>query len=415
MGFSNFFHTPGNVSVALNFFLLLRFIMKYYEIDDTPITKMRRAALVSCQLAVVHLILLLMSLLLIPISTTTPTRTFGAGAGAGAVGVGAAEHEQPEKLAKTLMQPEKLTLMARLRTAQAQAKEQFQAIDADAETETKAAEKGPSSSNGNGIKRYTVFGERNSGTNFLESIISKNFHLNITWDYGYKHFFGWNEYHRNESIYWATQVRIPAGFSYHRMSNNSDDVLFFGIVRSPIQWLGSMYSKPWHLPHANKKDWDAFLTREFYSIYDMHDKYWFGKEILSDHHIYLNRRYTNILESRATKCIFFLDDMPKRVKHFMLIRYEDLIDPIMAKSIFHEIAKKVWNTDYPNIDENHYTQAISHNTNSLHRTSKRDHNSQDQDHANQPKTKLYSLPSDALSLIDKYLNKTVELRMGYMV
>ena len=143
----------------------------------------------------------------------------------------------------------------------------------------------------------------------------------------------------------------------------------------------------------------------------MHDKYWFGKEILSDHHIYLNRRYTNIFESRATKCIFFLDDMPKRVKHFMLIRYEDLIDPVLAKSIFHMIAKKVWNTDYPNINENHYIQAISHDTNSHHRTNKRDHNSQD--HA--PKTKSYSLPADAIALIEEHLNKTVELRMGYMV
>ena len=42
------------------------------------------------------------------------------------------------------------------------------------------------------ITKYTIYGERCSGTNYLEDIISKNFNVEITWRYGWKHFFGHN-------------------------------------------------------------------------------------------------------------------------------------------------------------------------------------------------------------------------------
>ena len=35
----------------------------------------------------------------------------------------------------------------------------------------------------NNIKYFTIYGERCSGTNFLESAIKENFELEITWKY----------------------------------------------------------------------------------------------------------------------------------------------------------------------------------------------------------------------------------------
>jgi hypothetical protein len=40
------------------------------------------------------------------------------------------------------------------------------------------------------LKKYTIYGERCSGTNYLENIINMNFDVNVTWEYGWKHFFG---------------------------------------------------------------------------------------------------------------------------------------------------------------------------------------------------------------------------------
>ena len=43
------------------------------------------------------------------------------------------------------------------------------------------------------ITKVTIYGERCSGTTYLENIITKNFNVEITWDYGWKHFFGFND------------------------------------------------------------------------------------------------------------------------------------------------------------------------------------------------------------------------------
>ena len=40
------------------------------------------------------------------------------------------------------------------------------------------------------LKKFTIYGERCSGTNYLEKIINLNFDVNVTWEFGWKHFFG---------------------------------------------------------------------------------------------------------------------------------------------------------------------------------------------------------------------------------
>jgi hypothetical protein len=36
------------------------------------------------------------------------------------------------------------------------------------------------------IKNYTIYGERASGTSFLEEAINYNFNIELTWDFGWK-------------------------------------------------------------------------------------------------------------------------------------------------------------------------------------------------------------------------------------
>jgi hypothetical protein len=55
------------------------------------------------------------------------------------------------------------------------------------------------------IKKFTIMGERCSGTNFLEQIILSNFHINITWEYGWKHFFGFYDFKKG-APYSSTRV-----------------------------------------------------------------------------------------------------------------------------------------------------------------------------------------------------------------
>ena len=94
------------------------------------------------------------------------------------------------------------------------------------------------------MMNVTIYGERCSGTNYLEQILLLNFNVNVVWKYGWKHFFGFNDL------------------------SNSDDTLFIGIVRNIYDWVNSLYRDKYHLPPELTKDTDTFLNNEFYSIFD---------------------------------------------------------------------------------------------------------------------------------------------------
>ena len=58
------------------------------------------------------------------------------------------------------------------------------------------------------INKYTIYGERNSGTSYLEQLMYKNFNSSNIF-INHKHFFG------------------------HKDLSNTDDTLFIAIVRNP--------------------------------------------------------------------------------------------------------------------------------------------------------------------------------------
>jgi hypothetical protein len=72
--------------------------------------------------------------------------------------------------------------------------------------------------------KVTIYGERCSGTNYLEELLRLNFNVEIVWNFGWKHFFGTNDL------------------------SHSDDVLFIGIIRNLEDWINSFYREQHHLP-----------------------------------------------------------------------------------------------------------------------------------------------------------------------
>ena len=144
--------------------------------------------------------------------------------------------------------------------------------------------------------RFTIYGERCSGTNFLQESIQENFEVDVTWDYGWKHFFGFSPL-------------LPC---------EDDDILFIGIVRDAYAWVNSLYRTPWHLQLGSGGE---FLNTPIISRRLTGD----CGIIEEDKHMYeRSRYYENLFELRNVKTDFLINKMPKLVKKYILIRYEDL-------------------------------------------------------------------------------------------
>lgn len=150
------------------------------------------------------------------------------------------------------------------------------------------------------IKNFTIFGERCSGTNFLELAMLANFNVPVTWNYGWKHFFGHSKY------------------------ENTSETLFIGIVRDPYDWVKSLHRTPWHLNKRLKQGKRHFLYAPFWSTRKPNDSHPERYEIAADRHIYEKRRYHNIFECRATKLKYLIETAPTKVDNYILIKYEDL-------------------------------------------------------------------------------------------
>lgn len=152
-------------------------------------------------------------------------------------------------------------------------------------------------------KKFAIVGERCSGTNFMEKVMKTSFNLEqvkgSTTTMDHKH---WMQ---------------PENYADRSVTDN---IIYIGIIREPVQWLGSLFHKPYHVPLHMRTDPRTFLTSEWYSFNDEGD----CKEIMHDRHPYTKERFKNIFELRKVKAQFLLEDMPKLVKNYVFVRYEDL-------------------------------------------------------------------------------------------
>lgn len=185
------------------------------------------------------------------------------------------------------------------------------------------------------MSRYTILGERRSGTNFLERLISDNFDLKLDWLDGWKHFFGYS--------------------GYEDKLKNNQDVIYFCIVRNPVDFLISFYNSKLLQPIERTQNIESFLLNEFYSVYCYKEKY---VDISDDRNFKNNNlRFKNIFEMRSVKCKYLLDDLPMLVNKYYFIRYEDLkhntefvLDDVSNKfSLIKKNKKYIIKSDYVGI------------------------------------------------------------------
>jgi hypothetical protein len=153
------------------------------------------------------------------------------------------------------------------------------------------------------IERFTIYGERHSGTNFLDQCIKQTFGLDLTYFYGFKHWFGFTK---------------PETIRYHPKY----PVLFIGIVRNPYQWLQAFYNAPHNIPRENRVSFRHFLNNEWYSVDNNNN------EIMQDRNFNTRPnlvRYKNIFELRQQKNKYLLEIMPIIAQNYALISYDSFV------------------------------------------------------------------------------------------
>lgn len=227
------------------------------------------------------------------------------------------------------------------------------------------------------ISKYTIYGERHSGTKLLEQIISTHFDITLTWQYGWKHFFG---QYKNTFL----------GAAKH--------VIFLCIVRNPYDWLAAMYNQPHHINKWYYNDTNSiinpftsmeqFLTEPIisyttptiaYQYIDNSPEYF--QTIEADTNINTHQPYNNIFELRKNK-LQYLYRLKHLTKNYIVIQYEDLIKDYIK---------------YVNILSNKFNLTLK-TTDTI---------------INIEKKQTYDLNSDITRIINDNIDWTTEKKIGY--
>lgn len=156
------------------------------------------------------------------------------------------------------------------------------------------------------IQKIQIYGERCSGTNYLERLLAQNLrHMKFQWEFGWKHGFH------------GTGVE------------RATDCLFVVINRDPFDWIRSLHLNPWHAARELRGiPFEEFIRREWFSIWDEHadlypDNPKYGHELIMDRCPETDQRFSNVLRMRTAK-IRNWQSLKITAKYSMHIRYEDI-------------------------------------------------------------------------------------------
>ncbi len=167
--------------------------------------------------------------------------------------------------------------------------------------------------NGRNITCFNVFGERCTGTNFLEYLVKQNIiGLEPTSAYGHKHFPSWID---------LSDFSYPLATDQHVLDNlhNSDNCLGILIVRDIYDWTRSFYRKHHHAdPVLTEVGFLNFLSSTWVT-----NNYEPARTIDS-FNLYTRKPFKNVLELRKFKILNHLA-MGRHMKNFLVVRYEDLL------------------------------------------------------------------------------------------
>lgn len=157
------------------------------------------------------------------------------------------------------------------------------------------------------IKRFQIYGERCSGTNFLITLMERNVaNASFTEEYGFKHWFV------------PGTLTLPA------------DTLGLVIAREPHAWLQSLHEHAWHHPPEVKAlGFSDYVRAEWRCVWD---DPWLGvgpddlrwqTEMMHERHPVTGERVRDALAMRALKARSF-DALGARSPAWAAVRYEDL-------------------------------------------------------------------------------------------
>lgn len=160
-----------------------------------------------------------------------------------------------------------------------------------------------------------VFGERNSGTNYVHHLITRNCVAGKTllplYRAGNEKLFGWKH-------------GFPAVLAA------PDTVLAIAVYRAPIAWLQSLCRTPWHTaPHLRKLAFSQFIRQEWHGVIDdpsfgvgPDDPNW-GRELMSDRDPLTGKRFGNAMQLRNAKNRGFAT-LDNRFGNVLRVRYEEV-------------------------------------------------------------------------------------------
>lgn len=155
--------------------------------------------------------------------------------------------------------------------------------------------------------KLQIFSERCSGSNFLESLITANLpEISITRDYGRKH--------------WITNRLIGDGVMF-------DNRIYIVLMRSPFDWIRSMYANPWHTDtNLRFLEFSEFIRREWKCIWDedagidRSDHRW-GTEMVFERNPQTGMRFRNICEMRTVKYRLWYELLNQQ-ERFLAVNYD---------------------------------------------------------------------------------------------
>lgn len=176
------------------------------------------------------------------------------------------------------------------------------------------------------INQYVIYGERHSGTKFLNEFIRNHFQVTATQNYGHKHFFS----------------------PQHIFRSSKDDLektIFICIVRNPYDWLMAFHKERHHCGISNAKNIYRFLSKEWLSRQPL-----LGPEIMLDRHIYTQKRYKNIFELRNVKNNYLFHLLPRYVPNYIFLKYEDFLDSFYPTKLITYISLRFKIPQRHNID-----------------------------------------------------------------
>jgi hypothetical protein len=155
--------------------------------------------------------------------------------------------------------------------------------------------------------RFQIFGERNSGTNYISKLLSTNFH-----DFHETGAFGWKHGRPGtRKIDGCTRPTLLKG--------RNPSTVFVVVVRDPIDWLHSFYATLHHTKHLKSKSFSSFVRSPLLSYVKKNHPF------LEDLSLETKGPYANVIAMRNEKYRIWLD-VERVVSFFILVNYDHVVD-----------------------------------------------------------------------------------------